>query len=237
MKALRRGSYSMLATRAGTSFLSKRKSTRRYFFLCPPPRCRIVMRPKAFLPPVFRFPRTSDFSGRCPERSFRYSTVANWRVLFVTGLYVFMLFTVPCSLLTDGDRVASLEIHVRFLASARHAVLPGARTAARFPADGDDAHHARPHAIRGGDCLRDAPLRRVESDVERIHALAHVRGRFLRDAGTPEDMGNVAPSMRGGGNGCGPCGRLGVGLLPRGRDAGNLLVFFESEECHTRVSL
>src|SRR2546423_3090899 len=45
MRAERLGSYSMVATRAGTPSLSRLKSMRRYRRLCPPPRWRVVMRP------------------------------------------------------------------------------------------------------------------------------------------------------------------------------------------------
>src|SRR5690606_23468693 len=42
----------MLATLAGMPSLSRRKSTMRYRCLWPPPRCRDVMRPLVFGPPV-----------------------------------------------------------------------------------------------------------------------------------------------------------------------------------------
>src|SRR3989338_2013642 len=91
MNAERYGSYSMLATFAGMFFLSYAKSTKRYAFLCPPPLCRIVMRPKLFRPPDWRFPFVSAFSGRVPLKYLRYSMVVFPRELFVTGLYVFIV--------------------------------------------------------------------------------------------------------------------------------------------------
>ena len=63
MRALRFGSYSIAATLAGTPSLSRRKSTTRYFCLCPPPRWREVMRPYELRPPVRGFGLVSDRSG------------------------------------------------------------------------------------------------------------------------------------------------------------------------------
>src|SRR5437660_4310897 len=50
MRAERLGSYSIVATRAGTPSLSRLKSMRRYRRLWPPPRWRVVMRPWLFRP-------------------------------------------------------------------------------------------------------------------------------------------------------------------------------------------
>src|SRR6478609_4562729 len=64
MFAVRLGSYSMCATLALTPSLSwRRKSMTRKARLCPPPLCRVVMRPCALRPPVLCSGRTSDFSG------------------------------------------------------------------------------------------------------------------------------------------------------------------------------
>src|SRR5208283_5192752 len=57
------GSYSMAATRPGTSSLLLLKSMIRYFRLWPPPICLVVIRPTLFLPPVFFLGTTRDFSG------------------------------------------------------------------------------------------------------------------------------------------------------------------------------
>ena len=70
MFADRFGSYSMAATTAGIPVLSRRKSTRRYRRLCPPPCCQTVVRPWALRPPdLLTRPVTSDRSGRWRVRS------------------------------------------------------------------------------------------------------------------------------------------------------------------------
>src|SRR5919197_6586845 len=63
MRAERLGSYSMVATRAGTPSLSRLKSMRRYRRLCPPPRWRVVMRPWVFRPAFDLRGRRSGLCG------------------------------------------------------------------------------------------------------------------------------------------------------------------------------
>src|SRR5689334_23376178 len=63
MRALRLGSYSMAATRPGTSSLSRLKSMTRYRRLVPPPRWRAVMTPRWLRPPLFLRRWVSAFSG------------------------------------------------------------------------------------------------------------------------------------------------------------------------------
>src|SRR5512134_1783735 len=75
MRAERFGSYSIAATFAGISFLSRRKSTIRYFCLWPPPWCRHVMAPWLFRPPVACFFSTSRRSGFFGVRSSFVRTV------------------------------------------------------------------------------------------------------------------------------------------------------------------
>src|SRR5271165_4542223 len=65
MLALRLGSYSIDATVAGTPSLSRRKSTTRYCFLCPPPRCHTTISPWLLRPPERFFGSSSCFSGVC----------------------------------------------------------------------------------------------------------------------------------------------------------------------------
>ena len=52
MRAVRLGSYSMVATLAGTSSLFRLKSIMRYWRLWPPPMWRVVIRPVLERPPV-----------------------------------------------------------------------------------------------------------------------------------------------------------------------------------------
>ena len=64
MLAVRFGSYSIAATRAGTPNFSRRKSTLRWRRLWPPPRCQEVMRPYELRPPLlFTRPVTRERSG------------------------------------------------------------------------------------------------------------------------------------------------------------------------------
>src|SRR2546429_924622 len=88
MRAVRLGSYSMCATRAGTPSLSTRlKSTKRYWRLCPPPWCRVVIRPCAFRPPLLCKGTTSDFSGVDRVTSTKSATLEPRRP-GVVGLYL-----------------------------------------------------------------------------------------------------------------------------------------------------
>src|SRR5205085_7724392 len=63
MRAERLGSYSMVATRAGTPSLSRLKSMRRYRRLWPPPRWRVVMCPWLLRPAFDLRGRRSDLCG------------------------------------------------------------------------------------------------------------------------------------------------------------------------------
>src|ERR1700730_7460220 len=63
MFELRFGSYSIDATFAGTPTLSRRKSTWRYCFLWPPPRCHTTISPWLLRPPERFFGSSNDFSG------------------------------------------------------------------------------------------------------------------------------------------------------------------------------
>src|SRR4051794_3135031 len=63
MLAVRFGSYSIAATRAGTPSLVRLKSTLRYRRFAPPPRWREVMRPCVLRPPDFLRPSVRLRSG------------------------------------------------------------------------------------------------------------------------------------------------------------------------------
>src|SRR5690349_12799170 len=79
MYAVRFGSYSMVATLAGTPSLRRLKSILRYRRLAPPPRWREVTRPYELRPPVFLMPSTSDFSGSTRVISSKSDHVAKRR--------------------------------------------------------------------------------------------------------------------------------------------------------------
>src|SRR5438046_9922326 len=78
----------MAATFAGTPVLSRRKSTLRYCFLCPPPRCQMTISPWLFRPPDRFFGSSSAFSGSCLVMWLLSTTVMNRRDA-VYGLKLF----------------------------------------------------------------------------------------------------------------------------------------------------
>src|ERR1700683_2866244 len=88
MFELRFGSYSSAATFAGTPTLSRRKSTWRYCFLWPPPRCQTTISPWLFRPPERFFGSSKDFSGSCLVMWLLSTTVINRREA-VYGLKLF----------------------------------------------------------------------------------------------------------------------------------------------------
>src|SRR5580704_2128508 len=88
MLELRFGSYSIAATFAGTPTLSRRKSTLRYCFLWPPPRCHTTISPWLLRPPLRFFGSSNDFSGVCLVIWLLSRTVINRRDA-VYGLKLF----------------------------------------------------------------------------------------------------------------------------------------------------
>src|SRR5882724_7940360 len=88
MFELRLGSYSMAATFAGTPTLSRRKSTWRYCFLWPPPRCQTTISPWLLRPPERFLGSSSAFSGSCLVIWLLSRTVMNRRDA-VYGLKLF----------------------------------------------------------------------------------------------------------------------------------------------------
>src|SRR3954462_13013889 len=79
MYAVRFGSYSIAATRAGTPSFWRLKSILRYRRFAPPPRWREVMRPCVLRPPDFLRPSVSAFSGVFLVTSARSDHVAKRR--------------------------------------------------------------------------------------------------------------------------------------------------------------
>src|SRR6476659_8229314 len=86
MRAVRFGSYSTVATVAGTPSLLRRKSIRRKQRLWPPPRKREVMRPKWLRPPVRFIASVRDFSGLLPCDSSEKSGATRPRLPGVVAL-------------------------------------------------------------------------------------------------------------------------------------------------------
>src|SRR5262249_19006704 len=110
------GSYSMDATVAGISSLSRLKSIILYFCLWPPPRCRQVTWPLLLRPPVFFFGRSSDFSGCTVARkplSLVSCSFAERTSRLVPGVIGRKCFNIECFLLLDC--IANCQRHNSFL--------------------------------------------------------------------------------------------------------------------------
>src|SRR6266850_4201004 len=180
MRAVRLGSYSMLATRAGIANLSRRKSMRRYCRLCPPLIYRLVIWPLLLRPPVRRSGSSSDFSGSLFVTSAKSETERN-RVPGVIGRNCRM----PISALEHGDRVAFFECDDRLL--PRRATTRPARGAAAGATPG--AHHQGAHVGHGDleqrlDRRADLRLGRGRVHAEGVLLAGLVRRRgFLGDDG------------------------------------------------------
>src|SRR5918998_4344371 len=114
MCAVRFGSYSIAATRAGTPSFCRLKSMTRYLRLAPPPRWREVMRPCVLRPPDFVSPSTRRFSGSCLVTSARSSQVAN-RLPGLVGLCFLTGTGLRLLALEQLDRVLRVQLHDRLL--------------------------------------------------------------------------------------------------------------------------
>src|SRR3984893_18024435 len=116
MFELRFGSYSMAATLAGTPTLSRRKSTWRYCFLCPPPRCQITISPWLLRPPERFLGSSSAFSGSCLVIWLLSRTVINRRDA-VYGLKLFSPIAASYLLTSSPLRVnGAQKLDVKFRA-------------------------------------------------------------------------------------------------------------------------
>src|SRR5271165_2066360 len=103
MRAERLGSYSIVATVAGTPNLSRLKSIARSLRLWPPPRRQIVRSPELRRPLMRCFDSVSGLCGRFVVRSSFTVVVVNRRV-GVTGLYVLIaMFALRCSRFAFGE--------------------------------------------------------------------------------------------------------------------------------------
>src|SRR5215475_11603700 len=110
MLALRFGSYSIAATLAVTPSLSRRKSTTRYCFLWPPPRCHTTTSPWLLRPPDRFFGSSRLFSGVSFVISLLSSTVMKRRDA-VYGLK--LLIPISASYLLESPRRFGGYVSVR----------------------------------------------------------------------------------------------------------------------------
>src|ERR671931_1609469 len=189
MRALRFGSYSIVATRPGTSNLSRLKSIRRYWRRPFPWRCRTVILPWLFRPARFGSRSVRLFSGRSVVTSSKLDVVMKRRPGLV-GLY----FLTAIRLQTPEEALEPLA-----RAERDHGLLPVRRAATDAPlaaAPRLALHRDRVH----GDDLdalvrvvllerpRDLGLRRVLGDLERVPARLVQRVRLLGDHRAVDDL-------------------------------------------------
>src|SRR5664280_630513 len=188
MRALRFGSYSIVATLAGIPSLFRLKSMIRYCCLCPPPRCRDVLRPWLFRPPVRGLGASSDFSGESVVSSAKSETVWNRRPALV-GLRERNAMGCPgLSVLEQVDRVTRGEgddgpLGVGTVAHA--AALPVALVLA-LAIQGVDV--GDPHVEGLLDGVADVDLGGRRVDHEDVDVVVHQGVGLLRHDGTDEDV-------------------------------------------------
>src|SRR5438309_2691701 len=182
MRAVRFGSYSTLATFAGTPNLSRRKSMRRYCRLCPPPIYRLVMSPLSLRPPVRLSGSSSERSGSVFVMSPKSDTERK-RVAGVTGLN----WRMPISALEHRDRVTLFQGDDR--------LLPGrpppdiAPVAAALAAHDHGAHGGHVDLEQRLDRRPDLRLGRFRMHPKRVFLARPVsRRRLLGDDGRDDGV-------------------------------------------------
>src|SRR6266542_3104038 len=189
MRAVRLGSYSICATLAGTPSLSwRRKSISRYARLCPPPWCRVVMRPELFRPPLPCSGRTSDFSGSSRVTSTKSAWLAPRRP-GVVGLYLRIAMSARTNLAEYVDPVAFTKRDDRALDRLARAVaesgpLPFAWPVERVHVGDLDVEH-----LLDGDL--DLRLVRQRVDVERVLVLVQQAVALLRDDRSEQHIAGI----------------------------------------------
>src|SRR3954470_15608195 len=122
MYAVRFGSYSIAATRAGTPSFWRLKSILRYRRFAPPPRWREVMRPCVLRPPDFLSPSVSAFSGSFLVTSARSLQVAKRRPGDV-GLWRFTAMRFSGWTEDRGQRTGPCSVHCALCAVHSFAYL------------------------------------------------------------------------------------------------------------------
>src|SRR5215203_4653795 len=195
IRAVRFGSYSMCATLAGTPSLSYRlKSTSRYACLCPPPMCRVVIRPLLLRPPVLGLGTTSDFSGVDRVTSAKSATEAPRRP-GVVGLYLrIAIALVPSrSGARGGEDVDALAVGNAHDGPLGVGTTPGAVAHAPLlarPVEGVDPGDVDLEHRLDGDL--DLGLVGVGRDEERVLVLVQQSVALLAHHGGEQDVTVVA---------------------------------------------
>src|SRR5919108_518767 len=190
MRALRLGSYSIVATRPGTPNLSRLKSMRRYWRRPLPCRCRTVILPWLLRPARFGRRSVRLFSGRSVVTSSKPDVVMKRRPGLV-GLY----FLTAIRLQTPEEAFEPLA-----RAERDHGLLPVGGTAADAPlaaAPRLALHRDRVHCddldalvrVMLLERPRDLGLRRVLGDPERVPTGLVQRVRLLGDDRAVDDLG------------------------------------------------
>src|SRR5581483_7057598 len=187
MRALRLGSYSMAATFAGTPSLSRRKSTTRYRCLCPPPRCRAVMRPYELRPPDFGFDFVSERSGFARVTSAKSETVWNRRPALVGLRLRIGISSAP----EDLDLVVTRKCDDRPLLAGARAEPTSAAVALALALAVERVHVLDLDVEDRLDRLTDLDLVRVARDDERVHVAVVQRVRLLGHDGPDHDVARV----------------------------------------------
>src|SRR3984885_2035717 len=194
----------MCATLAGTPSLSaRRKSISRYARLCPPPWCRVVLRPWTFRPPWPCSGRTRDFSGSLRVISEKSAPLAP-RLPGVVGLYLRIPICAQAPLDVAGclaDRAAE-DIDPLPLSEADDGALGGDARAVAVPGPPPlprpvkrvDAGYLDPE--HGLDRLPDLGPVGVGGDQEGVLAVVGKPVRLLRDHRAQQDVPGVRDPVR-----------------------------------------
>src|ERR1700719_1515496 len=155
----------MAATLAGMPTLSRRKSTLRYCFLCPPPRCQTTISPWLLRPPERFFGSSKAFSGSCLVMWLLSRTVINRRDA-VYGLKLFSPIAASYLLTSSPLRVngaQKLDLEFRAITNS-----PRTRSSFRLPPISRRLSSNRGdtlRSLRGGAVSREnwGPARRPPS--------------------------------------------------------------------------